>query len=205
MMMHLFRNVARAAFCVAATVLLTLLSPSAAWAQKLEVTPVAEKMISQLPDGPLYWQLETFPTLAEAEAAAGPTSLAADVSGKFWLVTLGAKGAAGHGGTAVAEVGPVPQISAPEYLLRLNRATGAPGAKTSIHSHPGPEAFYVLAGRMTQRTPEGTIDLGAGEGTPGFGSDTAMEVTSTGTVDLDQLVMFVVDASKPFSTPAKLD
>jgi hypothetical protein len=186
--------------------MLGLLVPSVASAQqKLEVVPVVEKTVAELPDGPLFWQLETFPTLAAAEAAAGPTSLAAEVSGKVWLVTLGAKGAAGHGGTAVAEIGPVPEISASQYLLRLNRATGAPGAKTSIHSHPGPEAFYVLAGRMTQRTPEGTIDLEAGEGTPGHEADTAMEVTSSGTVDLDQLVMFVVDASKPFSTPAKLE
>lgn len=182
-----------------------LLAPATAWAQKLEVAPVTEKTVAQLPDGPLFWQIETFPTLAEAEAAAGPTSLAADVSGKVWLVTLGAQGAAGHGGTVVTEIGPVPPIKAPQYLLRLNRATGAPGARTSIHSHPGPEAFYVLAGRMTQRTPEGTIDLEAGQGTPGHGADTAMEVSSSGTVDLDQLVMFVVDASKPFSTPAKLD
>jgi hypothetical protein len=32
-----------------------------------------------------------------------------------------------------------------------------------------------------------------------------MEVTSSGTADLDQLVMFVVDATKPFSTPATLE
>ncbi len=203
-MKHLFANAARTALCLGTVALLGLL-PSAAWAQKLEVTPVAEKKVSELPDGPWFWQIETFPTLAEAQAAAGPTSLAAEVSGKVWLVTLGAKGAAGHGGTVVTEIGPVPEITAPEYLLRLNRATGAPGAKTQIHSHPGPEAFYVLAGRMSQRTPEGTIDLEAGQGTPGHGADTAMEVSSSGTVDLDQLVMFVVDATKPFSTPATLD
>ncbi len=33
----------------------------------------------------------------------------------------------------------------------------------------------------------------------------AMRVFSGGTTDLDQLVMFVVDATRPFSTPAKLD
>ena len=204
-MKYLNGIVARAVFWLMATAMLGLLVPSTAWAQKLEVAPVVEKKVTQLPDGTLFWQIETFPTLAEAEAAAGPTSLAAEVSGKFWLFSLGAEGAAGHGGTAVAEVGPVPRITASEYLLRINRATGVPGAKTSIHSHPGPEAFYVLAGRMTQRTPEGTIDLEAGQGTPGHGADTPMEVTSSGTVDLDQLVMFVVDASKPFSTPAALD
>jgi hypothetical protein len=32
-----------------------------------------------------------------------------------------------------------------------------------------------------------------------------MEVSSSGAVDLNTLVMFVVDATKPFSTPAKLE
>jgi hypothetical protein len=203
-MKHLPAHAATAAFGLAMIATLGPLSPSAAADQKLVVTPVVEKTIAQLPDGTLFWQLETFPTLAEAQSAAGPTSLAAEVSGKVWLFTLGAEGAASHGGTAVAEIGPVPRVTASEYLLRINQATGEPGAKTSIHSHPGPEAFYVLAGRMTQRTPEGTLDLEAGQGTPGHGADVPMEVTSSGDVALDQVVMFVVDASKPFSTPAEL-
>ncbi len=32
-----------------------------------------------------------------------------------------------------------------------------------------------------------------------------MEVFSAGTTDLDQLVMFVVDATRPFSSPAKFE
>ena len=105
----------------------------------------------------------------------------------------------------VAEIGPLPPIAAPEYLLRINRASGPPGAKTQTHSHPGPEAFYVLAGRMSQRTPHGTMHLEAGQSTPGHGPDTPMEVASSGTVDLDQLVMFLVDATRPFPSPAKLE
>jgi hypothetical protein len=31
-----------------------------------------------------------------------------------------------------------------------------------------------------------------------------MEVSSSGTADLDALVMFVVDASRPFSSPATM-
>src|SRR6185312_15188040 len=99
------------------------LTPSVALAEKFVVTPVAEKKIAELPPGPLFWQIETFPTLAQAQVAAGPTSLAAEVSGKVWLFTLGAKDAAGHGGSPVTEIGPVPRITAPEYLLRINHAT----------------------------------------------------------------------------------
>jgi hypothetical protein len=39
----------------------------------------------------------------------------------------------------------------------------------------------------------------------GHGPGMAMEVFSAGPSDLDQLVNFVVDATKPFSTPAKLE
>jgi quercetin dioxygenase-like cupin family protein len=182
-----------------------LLSPSLAAAQKFEVKPVVEKKLKELPPGTLYWRIENFSTLAQAEAAAGPTSLAAEVAGKVWLFTLGPKGGSTRGGSKVVEIGPVPPISAPEYLLRINRAGGPPGAKSTVHTHPGSEAFYVLAGRLGQKTPHGTNYADAGQTMNGHGGDTPMEVFSGGTTDLDQLVMFVVDATRSFSSPAKLD
>jgi hypothetical protein len=182
-----------------------LLSPSVAAQQAFFVKPVAEKKLKQLPAGQLYWQVETFPTLAQAQAAAAETSLAAEVSGKVWLFTLGPKGNPTRGGGKVAEIGPVPAISAPEYLLRINHAGGPPQSKTPVHTHPGSEAFYVLAGRLGQRTPHGVSYAEAGQSMNGHGADMAMEVFSAGTTDLDQLVMFVVDATKPFSAPAKLE
>lgn len=172
-------------------------------AQKFEIKPVAEKKVKQLPSGTLYWRLENFPTLAQAEAAAGTTSLAAEVAGKVWLFTLGEKGGATRGGSKVVEIGPVPPIKASEYLLRINRAGGSPGAKTPVHAHPGSEAFYVLAGRLGQKTPHGTNYAEAGQSMNGHGGDMPMEVFSAGTTDLDQLVMFVVDATRSFSSPAK--
>ncbi|HET7912693.1 MAG TPA: cupin domain-containing protein [Pseudolabrys sp.] len=172
---------------------------------KLVIEPVAEAKLKQLPPGPLYWRIETFATLAAARAAAGPTSLPAEVAGKVWLFTLGPKGRSSAGGSEVTEVGPIPPLAAPEYLLRINRATGPPGATTAVHSHPGSEAFYVLAGRMSQRTPHGTMDVEVGQSVPGHGADTPMQVSSSGKVDLDQLVMFVVDATRPFSSPAKFE
>jgi hypothetical protein len=204
MMKRLFETVVGAMFWLTVIAVSGLLTPSIASAQKFVVTPVAEKKIAQLPAGPLFWQIETFPTLAQAQAAAGPTSLAADVSGKAWLFTLGPKGSAGHGGTRVIEIGPVPSVTAHEYLLRINHAGGPPGAKTSVHMHPGSETFYVLAGRLGQRTPHGVGYAEAGQPMNGHDPGTPMEVFNPGTVDLDQLVMFVVDASKPFSVPAKL-
>jgi hypothetical protein len=182
-----------------------LASMAAAQAPKFFIKPVAEKKIKELPAGPLYWRLENFPTLAQAQAAAGPTALAAEVSGKVWLFTLGAKGGATPGASEVVEIGPVPRITAPEYLLRINHAGGPPGAKTPIHSHPGSESFYVLSGQLGQKTPHGVAHADAGHAMVGHGPGMPMEVFSSGTTDLDQLVMFFVDATKAFSSPAKLE
>ena len=183
----------------------TVISSIAASQQKFEIKNVAEKRLKQLPAGPLFWRVESFATLAQAQAAAGETSLAAEVSNKIWLFTLGPKDGATPGGSKIADIGPVPVIAAGEYLLRINHAFGPPGAKTPVHSHPGSEAFYVLAGRLGQRTPHGVSYAEAGQAMNGHGADMAMEVFSAGTSDLDQLVMFVVDAARPFSSPAKLE
>src|SRR5262245_55220586 len=145
------------------------LAPGPASAQgKYVVKPVAELKTKQLPTGPLYWRIENFPTLEQAKAAAGPSrwnpdtvsydgspSLAAEIGGKAWLFTLGAKGGKTPGGTLAAEVGPVPPISAPEYLLRINQGSGPPGSTTPVHMHPGSESFYVVSGRLGQKTPNG--------------------------------------------------
>jgi quercetin dioxygenase-like cupin family protein len=186
-------------------VMWTTLSPSIASAQaQFVVTPLTEKTVAELPSGPLYWQVENFPTLAEAEAAAGPMSLAVEAEGKVWLFTLGSQGSMTPGGTKVVEIGPVPRITAPEYLLRINSAIAPPGTKTSVHTHPGPETFYVLSGQLTQKTPMGVSTLDVGQTMIGM-SDMPMEVSSSGTTDLHELIMFVVDATRPFSSPATLE
>ncbi len=180
------------------------------------VKPLVQKKVKQLPTGPLYWRVENFPTLAQARAVATSegwnpdtvsyepaTSLAAEVVGKAWLFTLGPKGGSTPGGKKVAEIGPLPQIIAGEYLLRVNHGYGPPGARTKVHSHPGSEAFYVVAGRLGQRTPKGVNHVEAGHTMNGNPADVPMEVFNSGTTDLTALIMFVVDASRPFSTPTK--
>ena len=172
--------------------------------QKLVIKQLAEKKIVELPAGSLYWRIENFVTLAQAQAAAGPTALAVESRGKVWLFTLGPAGGSTAGGTKVAEVGPIPRIAPPQYLLRINEASGVPGSVTPQHTHPGSEAFYVLAGEQTIRTPQGVLRVRAGQPETGRGADNPMQVSSTGSTDLHSLVMFVVDATRPFSSPAKL-
>jgi hypothetical protein len=179
------------------------LSPSPAIGQQaFVVKPLAEKKVTELPAGPLFWRLENFPALREAQAAAGPAALVAESRGKIWLFTLGPPGGASAGGIKVAEIGPIPRVVATQYLLRINEGSGPPGSITSVHSHPGSEAFYVLAGESSSRTPHGVMRVAANQAATGHGADTPMQVSSTGSTDLQSLVMFVVDASRPFSSPA---
>ena len=137
--------------------LLSAPSPVAAQAQYI-VQPVAEMKVKQLPKGELFWRVESFPTLEKAKAAAPPyrwnpdtvsydglPSLTAEVAGKAWLFTLGPTGGTMPGGAEVAEIGPVPPLSAPEYLLRVNYGHGPPGATTPVHTHPGSEVIFMLS------------------------------------------------------------
>ena len=90
------------------------------------------------------------------------------------------------------------------YLLRVNEASGPPGSITPVHSHPGSEAAYVLSGEQSFRTPHGVMRIAAGKAEAGHGPDTPMQASSSGTADLRALVMFVLDANKPFSKPATM-
>ncbi|HEV8635607.1 MAG TPA: cupin domain-containing protein [Chloroflexota bacterium] len=181
-----------------------LASSAVALAQPaLVVKPLAEKRLAELPAGPLFWRVETFPALAHARAAAGPTALVAESAGRVWLFTLGPAGGSSPGGTKVAEIGPGPAVAAPQFLLRVNEASGPPGAVTPVHTHPGSEAFYALAGEQSIQTAHGVVRIPSGRGESGHTADTPMQVSSSGSTDLHALVMFVVDATRPFSSPAR--
>jgi mannose-6-phosphate isomerase-like protein (cupin superfamily) len=190
--------------CLALGLALCMASPRSVAQQALVIKPLAERKVSELPPGELFWRIENFDSPAEASAAAGPWSLVAESAGKVWLFTLGPSGNSSPKSAKVAEVGPIPRINATRYLLRINDASGPPGSVTSVHSHPGSEAFFVLAGEQSIRGAPGTMRVKAGQAEAGQGAEKAMQVSSSGTTDLHALVMFILDADKPFSSPATL-
>ena len=120
----------------------SFLLPSTAMAQQvLVVRALVEKKVLSLPARPLYWRVESFPTLAQAQGAAGPYGLAAQSGGKAWPFTLGSAGGSSAGGTKVVEVGPLPLLVAAEYLLRINEATAPPGASQRCTPIRAPRCF----------------------------------------------------------------
>ncbi|MEO7056405.1 MAG: hypothetical protein ABI281_14310 [Caldimonas sp.] len=172
--------------------------------QALVIRPLAERKVAELPNGELFWRIENYPSVASAQSAAGAWSLVAEAAGKVWLFTLGSAGGSSAGGTKVSEVGPIARVAASQYLLRINEASGPHGSVTPVHSHPGSEAFYVLAGEQSIRGAHGTQVVKAGAPEAGDGPSMAMQVSSSGSGELESLVMFVVDANLPFSSPASL-
>lgn len=167
------------------------------------ITPVADRRVVTLPvERPLYWRIETFESQAEAASRASDYALSATVEGRHWLFTLGPKSRATPGARLVAEVGPIPVPRAQTYLLRINHAGGPPGSQTAVHTHPGAEAIYVLQGEVTQRTRHGLDVAVSGAALNAHEAEMVMQLKSTGSVPLSQLVMFVVDADRPFSPPA---
>ncbi|MET0894097.1 MAG: cupin domain-containing protein [Pseudoxanthomonas sp.] len=168
----------------------------------LTIRKLTEKKVSALPPGPLFWRVENFDSLEQARAAAGEFSLAAESAGKAWLFTLGPAGSTTAGGASISEVGPIAAVAAQDYTLLVNEATGAPGKASSVHTHPGSEAFFVLQGEQRIRMANGVMVVKAGQPEAGHGADMPMQVASSGTEDLHALVMFVLDASRPFSSPA---
>jgi len=198
----------RLVLAVAVLVLGTfLLSPTAVAQQDLPAGSLAirvlvERKVLQLPDGPLFWRIENYPALAQAQAVAGLWGMAAESGGKVWLFRLGPASGSSAGGRKVAEVGPVPRVLAPEYLLRINTPSGPRGSTTIVHTHPGSEGIYVLTGELCFRTPQGVIRVPAGRSDAGPHPHVPSQVSSCGSTDLRGFVMFVVDATKPFSSPA---
>jgi hypothetical protein len=191
-------------------VLVAAMLASVAWSAEsadaptpLTVKPLVEKKVTALPAGELYWRVETLPSLDRAKAAAGEYSLYTERAGKAWLFTLGPRDGATAGATKLADVGPLPPTTAKIYLLRVNEATGPRGAVTPVHKHDGSEAFYVLTGEQSIRTVHGTQVVKAGQPEAGHGAGMIMQVGSSGADNLQSLVLFVVDAEKPFSTPAE--
>jgi quercetin dioxygenase-like cupin family protein len=162
---------------------------------------LARKVIQALPPAPIVWRLETFPTAAAARAAEGTTSVYVKAAGRSWLVTLGTEGQRTPGGKLVTEIGPVSIPRASKYEIVIGEAYSRPGASTKIHTHPGPEAWYLLTGAQCLEMPGGAFRADAGK-TFVAPANTPMKLTVVGTSDRDSLFFEVGDSALPWSASA---
>ena len=167
---------------------------------------LAVKPFTRLPKGVLFLRLENFSTAKAAQDAATPASAVVEWAGRIWLLTLGPKSVRSSGGTLVAEIGPVPEVPpAPSYVLDVNEADFGPEMKAAVaqqvHTHPGPEIFYLLTGEQCLETPNGATRARAGEGMVAP-ANTPMQLNITGSSRRDAFFVVVHDAMKPRVTPS---
>jgi quercetin dioxygenase-like cupin family protein len=161
---------------------------------------IASREVSKFPTAPLYWNLAKFPTKEAAESAKGATDLVVETEGQIWLFSFGPKDAAPKQGEKIATIGPLKMISAKSYGIVVSFTILPPGAKSVTHTHPGPEAWYMLAGEQSLETPEGARKARAGESMMAP-PNTPMKLTIIGTVVRRSLVVVIHDASQPRSIP----
>lgn len=119
--------------------------------------------VAAFPEGPLFWHLRRFQTLAEAERARTPQDLIATAGGQAWLFSFGGESHE-RAGRLVARVGPLPLTRTGPFQIQLWYVVMPPGTSTGSHLHPGPEAWYVLEGEQCLDTPNGPIRARAGQG-----------------------------------------
>lgn len=156
---------------------------------------------SDLPTGVRFVRFETFPSIEAAQRVETPVSALAEAGGKVWLLTLSGKGGHSEGGQLVAEIGPLPPIpKAENYVMDVAEANFGPEVKAAVaravHTHPGPEIFYLLTGEQCLETPNGAIHARAGQGMVAP-ADTPMQLNIIGPSKRDAFFIVIHDASKP--------
>jgi quercetin dioxygenase-like cupin family protein len=167
----------------------------------LGCTILAQRTVQELPRGPLFWYLVAFRTRAAAKAAAGPTSVMADAEGRSWVFTIAPDDGGPWRGELVAQVGPleIPRMKA--YTIEVALAVLPPGSRSRVHTHAGPEAWYMLAGEQCLETPLGARRAGAGQSMTQAGY-TPMQLVVTGNVVRHALVVVVHDADTGWGSPS---
>jgi len=125
---------------------------------------VAHEDLGPLPEGPLYWNIYTFPNVPDAQRASPPHGAVVQAFGKVWLFNVGGKGHELKGGRHLADVGPLPlEAARGNFSVEYLKSTFTPHMTAPVHVHSGPEAFYAISGASCLETPDG-IQVARGPG-----------------------------------------
>jgi len=151
--------------------------------------------------GSVYWHLRAFPSRKDAEAARSTTGIVVEEDGRVWLSEFRPTNTALRGGVSIAVVGPLPLPSARSYAAVLSYAVMRPGDNSRVHTHPGPEGWYVLAGEQCLETPSGAHRARAG-GTMTVRSNTPMELHVPGKTVRRAFALVIHDSAQERGKPS---
>ena len=149
----------------------------------------------------VYWHLRAFPSRKAADSAKSATGIVVEEDGRVWLSEFGARNSAPRGGESIAVVGPMQLPAAQSYAAVLSYAVMRPGDNSRVHTHPGPEGWYVLAGEQCLETPAGATRARAGA-TMTVPSNTPMELNVTGKTLRRAFALVIHDAVEQRGTPS---
>ena len=155
----------------------------------------------QFPQAAVYWHLYAFENRKAAEAARSANGIVVEEDGRVWLSEFGARDTALRGVEAVAVVGPLQLPAAKSYSAVLSYAVMRPGDSSRVHTHPGPEGWYVLAGEQCLETPAGANKAGAGQ-TQTVPPNVPMELNVTGTTLRRAFALVIHDSTQERGVPS---
>ena len=146
----------------------------------------------------LYWHIREYPTLkaASVEAAKHRWTTIAAAHSRYWLYILGEAAEPATGGVEKAVIGPL-AVPTGTTVAHFSEAIFPPGMRTRIHSHPGPEAFYVVEGEQCMETPFDRRKIAAG-GTYIVPSGVHLQAAPRGRRNL---VLVIAPKGLPFVVP----
>jgi quercetin dioxygenase-like cupin family protein len=162
-------------------------------------TVIADQPMQSPPPRPAMWHIDEFSSLADARRAAGPNSVAFDAFGSAWLYTIESDTADHHCGKHRATVGPLPLREATPYSIQVLVAYFQPGNFSIVHTHSGPEAWWVLEGEQCLETTKAGIRKRAGEGAIVEEGET-MRMVGLGNRPRRSLVLVLHDSNRPPAT-----
>ena len=159
------------------------------------------ELLGRLPKIPLYWHLYKYLTREAAESAKGDYGSVVESYGDVWLFTIAAATWNAKGGERIARVGPLPVADTASYSAQYMEATFTPGMHSTVHRHPGPEAWYVLSGEQCLETPGRRMVVRA-RGSGVVPEGLPMVLLGTGKSERRSLVLILHDSLKPAGMPA---
>ena len=180
--------------------------PAANRASEIGCYHVRSDTVATLPAGPIYWHIyEIREGLAAAESLARRPSRGAAVRsavsslGRSWLYAIAGPEWDAGTGARIARIGPFPIPASGPYVVRYMEAVFEPGMQTGVHTHSGPEAWYVVEGGQCLQTPDTTIVARAGQGALIRGGP-AMRLSGVGTGRRRALVVVLHDAAHAWAS-----
>ncbi|SAL87562.1 hypothetical protein AWB74_08167 [Caballeronia arvi] len=162
----------------------------------------AEKHLRGLPRGPLYWHIDRFASRPAAEAARERNGTVVEILGQVRLFTIAGKSWQASSGEHVGNVGPLKLPVAKAFMATYMEGNFQPGMQSTVHRHPGTEAWLVLSGAQCLETTHGKQIGRPGAPPVIVPPGEPMLLTGIGKEEGHWLVLILLDASMPRGFPA---